>query len=63
MAICLFTTFCLTSLQSHGGAGLSGDFVLAKFHAKARVLKIADGPDAVHLRAVSKNEFKTHSKL
>ncbi|PHT59346.1 hypothetical protein CQW23_01709 [Capsicum baccatum] len=38
-----------TAMQVHGGAGLSGDTVLAHLWATARTLRIADGPDEVHL--------------
>ncbi|MGY1694071.1 MULTISPECIES: acyl-CoA dehydrogenase family protein [unclassified Geodermatophilus] len=45
------------SIQVHGGAGVSGDTPLARFYAAARTLRIADGPDAVHLRSVAKEEL------
>jgi acyl-CoA dehydrogenase len=45
------------AIQLHGGAGVSGDTVLARFYASARVLRIVDGPDAVHIRSVAKEEL------
>ena len=43
--------------------GLSDDTPLAHFQAKARVLRIADGPDQVHRRTVARREYKKYSKL
>jgi acyl-CoA dehydrogenase len=45
------------AIQVHGGAGVSNDTVLARFWANARTLRIVDGPDAVHLRGVAKEEL------
>jgi acyl-CoA dehydrogenase len=45
------------AIQVHGAAGLSADFPLAQLYAHARTLRIADGPDAVHLRSVAKAEL------
>ena len=38
------------AIQTHGAMGLSQDTPLARMAAGARVLRIADGPDEVHLR-------------
>ncbi|MGY1811353.1 acyl-CoA dehydrogenase family protein [Blastococcus sp. SYSU D00820] len=46
------------AIQVHGGAGVSGDTPLARFYASARTLRIADGPDAVHLRSVAREELQ-----
>lgn len=46
------------AIQVFGGAGLGPDVPLARFWTEARVLRIADGPDEVHLRAVSRAEMK-----
>jgi acyl-CoA dehydrogenase len=45
------------AIQAFGGAGVSGDFPLAAMYAGARTLRIADGPDEVHLRAVARHEL------
>jgi acyl-CoA dehydrogenase len=45
------------AIQVHGGAGVSNDTVLARFWASARTLRIADGPDAVHIRSVAREEL------
>jgi acyl-CoA dehydrogenase len=45
------------AIQVHGAAGVSDDTVLARFYASARTLRIADGPDAVHLRSVAREEL------
>jgi len=45
------------AIQAFGGAGVSGDFPLAALYAGARALRLADGPDEVHLRAVARLEL------
>jgi acyl-CoA dehydrogenase len=45
------------AIQVHGGAGVSDDTPLAGFWAHARTLRIVDGPDAVHIRGVAKEEL------
>ncbi len=49
------------AIQIHGGGGLSDDFPLAYFYAWARALRIADGPDEVHLRTVAREELQRHA--
>lgn len=44
------------AVQSFGGAGVSQDTPLAKSWAGIRTLKLADGPDEVHLQQLGKNE-------
>ncbi|VFQ94699.1 unnamed protein product [Cuscuta campestris] len=46
------------AIQVHGAAGLSGDTVLAHLWASARTLRIADGPDEVHLGTIAKLELR-----
>lgn len=46
------------AIQSYGGAGVSQDTPLAAMWAQARVLKIVDGPDEVHLQQLGKTESK-----
>ncbi|HEY0450893.1 acyl-CoA dehydrogenase family protein [Actinophytocola sp.] len=45
------------AIQLHGGAGLSEDFPLAAAYAGARSLRLADGPDEVHLNLVARVEL------
>lgn len=42
------------AMQLHGGAGMSDDFPLAGAYATARALRLADGPDEVHLGVVAR---------
>ena len=48
------------AMQIHGGAGLSDDFPLTSFFIQARALRLADGPDEVHQRMISRLEFKKY---
>jgi acyl-CoA dehydrogenase len=45
------------AIQVHGGAGVCQDFPLASAWAHARSLRLADGPDEVHLEAIAKQEL------
>ena len=45
------------AIQAHGGAGVSQDFALASSWAGIRTLRLADGPDEVHNRAIARIEF------
>jgi acyl-CoA dehydrogenase len=45
------------AIQAHGGAGVCDDFPLSKAWAHARTLRLADGPDEVHLEAIAKIEL------
>jgi acyl-CoA dehydrogenase len=45
------------AIQVHGGAGVSDDFPLAAMWAGMRTLRLADGPDEVHLRTVARQEL------
>lgn len=45
------------AIQAHGGAGVSEDFALAHDWAGIRTLRLADGPDEVHNRAIARAEF------
>ncbi|MEJ7772434.1 MAG: acyl-CoA dehydrogenase family protein [Geodermatophilaceae bacterium] len=45
------------AIEVHGAAGVSNDVPLAYFYAMARTLRIVDGPDAVHIRSVAREEL------
>jgi acyl-CoA dehydrogenase len=46
------------AIQAHGGAGVSEDTFLAAAWANVRTLRLADGPDEVHLETVVKLELR-----
>lgn len=46
------------AIQLHGGGGLSQDHFLAQAYAGARALRLADGPDEVHLAALARSMLK-----
>lgn len=46
------------AIQAHGGMGVCQDTFLAKAYANMRSLRIADGPDEVHLRSIAKYEYR-----
>jgi acyl-CoA dehydrogenase len=48
------------AIQAHGGAGVSDDFPLAAAWANSRTLRLADGPDEVHIEAIAKFELAKH---
>jgi alkylation response protein AidB-like acyl-CoA dehydrogenase len=45
------------AIQAHGGAGVSQDTFLASAWAMIRTLRIADGPDEVHIESIAKLEL------
>ena len=48
------------AIQAHGGAGVSQDTFLAAAWANVRTLRLADGPDQVHIESIAKGELKKH---
>ena len=50
------------AVQAFGGAGVSQDTPLAMSWAHVRALRLADGPDEVHNRAIAKYEFEKHRR-
>jgi len=48
------------AIQAHGAAGVSEDFPLASMYAKARTLRLADGPDEVHRAQIGRLELARH---
>src|ERR1700683_5077170 len=45
------------AIQAHGAAGVCQDFELAAMRANSRTLRLADGPDEVHLESIAKLEL------
>jgi len=48
------------AIQIHGGGGITDITPLPAFYAWARALRLADGPDEVHLRTVARQELGRH---
>lgn len=48
------------AIQVHGGAGVTDDFPLASAYAHLRTLRLADGPDEVHKRAIAVQELRKY---
>jgi acyl-CoA dehydrogenase len=46
------------AIQAHGAAGVSQDTFLAAAWANVRTLRLADGPDEVHLESIAKGELR-----
>ncbi|TQV86039.1 acyl-CoA dehydrogenase [Exilibacterium tricleocarpae] len=46
------------AIQIHGAGGLSDDFVLAEAFMYARTVRLADGPDQVHMMQLGRNLIK-----
>jgi acyl-CoA dehydrogenase len=50
------------AIQAHGGAGVSQDTFLASAWAMARTLRLADGPDEVHMESIAKWELRRRNE-
>jgi acyl-CoA dehydrogenase len=50
------------AIQAHGGAGVSQDTFLASAWAAIRTLRLADGPDEVHVESIAKLELAKTAK-
>jgi acyl-CoA dehydrogenase len=50
------------AIQAHGGAGVSQDTFLASAWAMSRTLRLADGPDEVHIESIAKWELSKSRK-
>ena len=50
------------AIQAHGGAGVSQNTFLAAAWANVRSLRLADGPDEVHVESIAKWELRKHEK-
>jgi acyl-CoA dehydrogenase len=53
-------TVCDRAIQSHGGMGVSDDTPLAYFFTLNRFLRIADGPDEVHMSQLGKIKIREY---
>ncbi|MBN3308033.1 ACD11 dehydrogenase, partial [Amia calva] len=51
------------AIQVFGGAGVSGDFPLAQMYSAVRTLRIADGPDEVHLSSIAYMELRDQLQM
>ena len=49
------------AIQAFGGAGITTDFGMAEAYANARLIRLADGPDEVHNRAITRIELKKYA--
>ncbi len=50
------------AIQAFGGAGVSDDTFLAAAWANVRTLRLADGPDEVHMESIAKHELRKLEK-
>jgi acyl-CoA dehydrogenase len=50
------------AIQAFGGAGVSDDVPLAALYAGGRTLRLADGPDEVHRRAIARSALRPYVK-
>ncbi|MBV7294873.1 acyl-CoA dehydrogenase family protein [Corynebacterium sp. TAE3-ERU12] len=50
------------AIQVFGGEGVTDDVPLATFWAGLRALRLADGPDEVHLMTIARAELRRHRK-
>ncbi|GAA2830187.1 acyl-CoA dehydrogenase family protein [Crossiella cryophila] len=48
------------AIQAHGAGGVSQDLPLAHLWAQGRTLRLADGPDEVHLASLARRELKKY---
>jgi acyl-CoA dehydrogenase len=51
------------AMQAHGGAGVSQDTFLASAWAAVRTLRLADGPDEVHIESIARWELAKGNKI
>jgi len=51
------------AIQIHGAAGVSQDFFLAHAYAAARSIRLADGPDQVHMMQLGRNLAAATTRL
>jgi acyl-CoA dehydrogenase len=51
------------AIQIMGGKGVCGDTPLAYYYSYARTMRLADGPDEVHLSQLGKNTIKKYNEV
>jgi acyl-CoA dehydrogenase len=51
------------AIQAHGGMGVSDDTELAYFFALNRFVRIADGPDEVHMNQLGRQKIKEYAAI
>jgi acyl-CoA dehydrogenase len=51
------------AIQAHGGMGVSDDTVIAHFFTLNRFLRIADGPDEVHMSQLGKQKIQQYNAM
>lgn len=56
------TDWMLPWLQAHGGMGVCQDTVLPKLWKRVRTIRIADGPDEVHMRSINRMEIQAQNR-
>ncbi|MEM7368737.1 MAG: acyl-CoA dehydrogenase family protein [Bacteroidota bacterium] len=50
------------AMQAFGGMGLSGDTPIVGYFSTARVIRLADGPDEVHMYQLGRNTVKEYAR-
>ena len=50
------------AIQAHGGKGVSGDTPIAGFYVAARTIRLADGPDEVHMHQLGRLTINDYVK-
>ena len=51
------------AIQAHGGMGVSDDTQIAYFFTLNRFLRIADGPDGVHMSQLGKHKIREYNAM
>jgi acyl-CoA dehydrogenase len=51
------------AIQAHGGGGVTEDFGLSYQYARARVMRLADGPDEVHRNQIARLELAQYRQF
>merc|ERR1711870_154345 len=51
------------AIQIHGAHGVSQDSRLSDLYTHIRTLRVADGPDIVHLNTIAKDELKKRTSV